>query len=132
MSLLKYELKEKDLDIIQLQKEINELQLENKMLNVRFTVNKESPDLNEAENIKTEDNENPYIKELLVFKKEKECAIEELVKAQDVISRLKLEQSSTKSIDLYDPNNPEIFQKKISNFFYFFKFIILLQFILAN
>lgn len=35
--MLKYELKEKDLDIVQLQKEINELQIENKMLKVRAT-----------------------------------------------------------------------------------------------
>ena len=36
LNYLKYELKEKDLDIIQLQKEINELQLENKMLKARI------------------------------------------------------------------------------------------------
>lgn len=40
--MLKYELKEKDLDIIQLQKEINELLLDNKMLKARMTpVNEE-------------------------------------------------------------------------------------------
>jgi hypothetical protein len=33
---LKYELKEKDLDIVQLQKEINEIQLDNKMLKARI------------------------------------------------------------------------------------------------
>jgi hypothetical protein len=38
----------------------------------------------------------------------------ELAKAQDTIARLKMENSS-KSIDLYDPNNPEILIKKISN-----------------
>ncbi len=53
------------------------------------------------------------IKELLIVKREKDCAIEELVKAQDTISRLKLEKS-TKSIDLYDPNNPEILHRKLS------------------
>ncbi len=42
LNLLKYELKEKDLDIIQLQKEINELLLDNKMLKARMTpVNEE-------------------------------------------------------------------------------------------
>jgi hypothetical protein len=50
---------------------------------------------------------------LLIVKREKDCAIEELVKAQDTISRLKLEKS-TKSIDLYDPNNPEILHRKLS------------------
>ena len=111
--MLKYEIKEKDLDIIQLQKEINELQLENKMLKARIPSEKENlTEIFNGENKKF-DLENPYIKELLVYKKEKECAIEELVKAQDVISRLKLEKS-TKSIDLYDPNNPDILHKKIS------------------
>ncbi len=33
---MKYELKEKDLDIVQLQKEINEIQLDNKMLKARI------------------------------------------------------------------------------------------------
>lgn len=50
---------------------------------------------------------------MLIVKREKDCAIEELVKAQDTISRLKLEKS-TKSIDLYDPNNPEILHRKLS------------------
>ena len=36
LNLLKYELKEKDLDIVQLQKEINELQLDKKMLKARM------------------------------------------------------------------------------------------------
>jgi len=36
LNLFKYELKEKDLDIVQLQKEINELMLENKMLKARI------------------------------------------------------------------------------------------------
>ena len=113
--MLKYEIKEKDLDIIQLQKEINELQLENKMLKTRIPSEKENfSELIDEEN-KNLDVENPYIKELIVFKREKECAIEELVKAQDVISRLKLEKS-TKSIDLYDPNNPDILHKKISKY----------------
>ena len=114
--MLKYELKEKDLDIIQLQKEINELQLENKMLKTRIPLERENfTELTNEENKKI-DIDNPYIKEMFAFKKEKECAIEELVKAQDVISRLKLEKSS-KSIDLYDPNNPEILNKKISKFY---------------
>ena len=38
LNLYKYELKEKDLDIIQLQKEINELQLENKLLKARMPI----------------------------------------------------------------------------------------------
>ena len=38
LNLLKYELKEKDLDIVQLQKEINELQLDKKMLKARMPV----------------------------------------------------------------------------------------------
>jgi hypothetical protein len=52
-------------------------------------------------------------KELLTFKREKECVLDELAKAQDTISRLVLEKNS-KSIDLYDPNNPEILNKKLS------------------
>lgn len=36
--MYKYELKEKDLDIIQLQKEINELQLENKLLKAKMPI----------------------------------------------------------------------------------------------
>ena len=111
--MLKYELKEKDLDIIQLQKEINELQLENKMHNARISIDNQTLDMNSDEDNKRIDLENPYLKELIVFKREKECAIEELIKAQDVISKLRLEKSS-KSIDLYDPNNPEILHKKLS------------------
>lgn len=56
-----------------------------------------------------------------MFKREKECAIEELVKAQDIISRLNLEKNA-KSIDLYEPNSPEVLNKRISNtleFIYF-------------
>ena len=52
----------------------------------------------------------------MAYKREKDCAVEELIKAQDTIGRLKLEKS-TKSIDLYDPNNPDILQKKLSNIF---------------
>lgn len=48
------------------------------------------------------------------MRREKECALEELYKAQDIISRMKIEKNN-KSIDLYDPNNPEILQKKLSN-----------------
>ena len=113
LNLLKYELKEKDLDIVQLQKEINELELENKMLKARLPYIDEQMVYNVKEDDKNIDKNNPFIKELLIFKKEKECAVEELIKAQDTISRLKLEKS-TKSIDLYDPNNPEILHKKIS------------------
>ncbi len=113
LNLLKYELKEKDLDIVQLQKEINELELENKMLKARIPYIDEKMVYNLNEDDKNVDKNNPFIKELLIFKKEKECAVEELIKAQDTISRLKLEKS-TKSIDLYDPNNPEILHKKLS------------------
>ncbi len=63
-----------------------------------------------------------------IVKREKECALEELYKAQDTISRLRIEKSN-KTIDLYDPNNPEILQKKISNFefcFVGFLFLIIL------
>jgi hypothetical protein len=113
LHMLKHEIKEKDLDIIQLQKEINELQLENKLLKTRIPTEKE----NFTETINQDENkpviENPYIQDLLACKKEKECAISELMKAQDVISKLKLEKS-TRSIDLYDPNNPDILHKKIS------------------
>jgi hypothetical protein len=38
LNLYKYELKEKDLDIIQLQKEINELHLENKLLKAKMPI----------------------------------------------------------------------------------------------
>jgi hypothetical protein len=58
--LLKYELKEKDLDIIQLQKEINELLLDNKMLKARMTpVNEEL-----YINVNTDEinNESPYVR----------------------------------------------------------------------
>ena len=53
---------------------------------------------------------------MLIVKREKECAVEELIKAQDTISRLRLEKS-TKSIDLYDPNNPEILHRKLSKIY---------------
>ncbi len=39
--------------------------------------------------------------------------VNELNKLQDTISHIKLE-NSVKSIELYDPNNPEFLQKKIS------------------
>ena len=58
--MLKYELKEKDLDIIQLQKEINELLLDNKMLKARMTpVNEER-----YINVNTDEinNESPYVR----------------------------------------------------------------------
>ena len=66
------------------------------------------------------------IKELFIVKQEKECAIEELIKAQDTISRLRLEKC-TKSIDLYDPNTPEILHRKLSNE-NFEKLLVLLKF----
>lgn len=51
--------------------------------------------------------------ECRVLRREKECALEELFKAQDMISRMKIEKNN-KSIDMYDPNNPEILQKRLS------------------
>lgn len=61
--MLKYELKEKDLDIVQLQKEINELQLENKMLKTRIPLLDEQImlALDEAEK-KNFDLDNPYVR----------------------------------------------------------------------
>jgi hypothetical protein len=50
--------------------------------------------------------------ECRVLRREKEIALEELQRAQDTISRLKIEKSS-KSIDLYDPNNPDVLHKRI-------------------
>lgn len=114
--MLKYELKEKDLDIIQLQKEINELQLENKMFKAKQPFNEDYEEiLNKLENEeKCEyDINNPYLKELIVLKREKDCLLNELIKTQDALSSMKLEKSH-KSIDLYDPNNPEILHKKLS------------------
>lgn len=58
--MLKYELKEKDLDIVQLQKEINELQLENKLLKVKLPLLDNQLCLNENET-KTMDLNNPYV-----------------------------------------------------------------------
>ena len=50
--------------------------------------------------------------ECRVLRREKEIALEELQRAQDTISRLKIEKSS-KSIDLYDPNTPDVLHKRI-------------------
>lgn len=49
---------------------------------------------------------------MIIFKREKESVVEELIKAQDTIGRLNLEKN-TKSIDLYDPNSPDILKKKL-------------------
>lgn len=59
--MLKYELKEKDLDIVQLQKEINELQLENKMLKAKIPLYSTQFDLAKDESAKTMDKNNPYV-----------------------------------------------------------------------
>jgi hypothetical protein len=44
--------------------------------------------------------------------------MEELQKTQDTLCRLKLERENSttraSTIDLYDPNSPEILQKKLS------------------
>ena len=52
--------------------------------------------------------------ECRILRREKEIALDELHRAQDMISRLKTEKS-TKSIDLYDPNHPDVLHKRISN-----------------
>jgi len=51
--------------------------------------------------------------ECRVLRREKEVALDELKRAQDIISRLKIEKNN-KSIDMYDPNNPEVLHKRIS------------------
>jgi hypothetical protein len=38
VAMLKYELKEKDMDILELQKEVNELQIENKMFKSKLSL----------------------------------------------------------------------------------------------
>jgi hypothetical protein len=63
------------------------------------------------------------LKEILLLKKEKECLQEELQKAQDTISRFKLEKS-IKTIDIYEPNSPEVLHKKISKSLFFFYLLI--------
>ena len=138
LNMLKYELKEKDMDIVQLQKEINELQLENKMYKSKIALldNELVSSFNEFE-LQGMDVENPFvslsklkifyfifvindkitkqIKEMLVFKREKDCALEELIKAQDTIAQMQMEKS-TKNIETYDMNNSlEILKKKLSN-----------------
>ncbi len=54
--------------------------------------------------------------ECRVLRREKEVALDELKRAQDIISRLKIEKNN-KSIDMYDPNNPEVLHKRISRRF---------------
>jgi hypothetical protein len=54
--------------------------------------------------------------ECRVLRREKEVALDELKRAQDIISRLKIEKNN-KSIDMYDPNNPEVLHKRISKRF---------------
>jgi hypothetical protein len=50
---------------------------------------------------------------MISYKRDKECALEELMKAQDTIAQLKLEKN-TKSIECYDANNVEVLNKKLS------------------
>lgn len=64
MKLLKYELKEKDLDIVQLQKEINELQLENKMLKVKIPLGDDQIFNLKDDEKKSIDCNNPYVIDL--------------------------------------------------------------------
>jgi hypothetical protein len=59
-SLLKYELKEKDLDIVQLNKEINELQLENKMFKSKLAFVDNGLQINSCD-FKDLDPENPFV-----------------------------------------------------------------------
>lgn len=61
LEMLKYELKEKDLDIVQLQKEINELQLENKMLKVRMPLEDVDKFGLRDDQIKSIDLNSPYV-----------------------------------------------------------------------
>ena len=70
LSLLKYELKEKDLDIVQLQKEINELQLDNKMLKARVPL---SSLVEESYEDAAEDEleNNHYVRRFLFYIKQK-------------------------------------------------------------
>ncbi|CAF0755974.1 unnamed protein product [Brachionus calyciflorus] len=115
LNVLKYELKEKDLDIVQLQKEINELQLENKLLRAKIPFYNEQMNLLDDEMAKTIDTNNPYIKEMLIFKKEKDVALEELMKAQDTISRLSMEKSQ-KCHDMFTPDSPDLLKKKLKTY----------------
>jgi hypothetical protein len=73
--MLKYELKEKDLDIVQFQREINELQLENKMLKAKIPLlinnNNESKETNESISMDADDNKNHFVfKKKQLFKKQ--------------------------------------------------------------
>ena len=52
---------------------------------------------------------------MLIFKKEKDLAIDELMKAQDTISRLTMEKNA-KTYDSYDPNSPDLLKKKLKTF----------------
>jgi hypothetical protein len=49
---------------------------------------------------------------MISFKREKECALAELVKAQDIIAQLKSEKNG-RSIE-FDANNVELLNKKLS------------------
>ncbi len=51
---MKYELKEKDLDIVQLQKEINELQLENRIIKAKMPIHQQP-------NYAGKNDNNPYV-----------------------------------------------------------------------
>ena len=53
------------------------------------------------------------MEEVRALRREKELILEELYKAQDNISRMKIEKNN-KTIDMYDPNNPDILHRKIS------------------
>ena len=57
------------------------------------------------------------MEEVRALRREKELILEELYKAQDNISRMKIEKNN-KTIDLYDPNNPDILHRKISKIFF--------------
>jgi len=63
---LKYELKEKDLDIVQLQKEINEIQLDNKMLKARIPLSSLTEETYE-DGADDELHKNHYVKNIYLF-----------------------------------------------------------------
>lgn len=62
INMLKYELKEKDMDIVELQKEINELQLENKMFKSKISLLDDQMLLSlSEEELQQMDSSNPFV-----------------------------------------------------------------------
>jgi hypothetical protein len=67
VNMLKYELKEKDMDIVELQKEINELQIENKMYKSKLTLLDDHMMFNVSEEeLKSMDTNNPFVSLLIL------------------------------------------------------------------